>query len=194
LPPRDPPALAWDRFPWPEAVTWYARGLGAAREGNAGDARTAARRLDTLEAAARAGGEVLFAQNIRILRLSVTGWLAHLEKHVDSSVAHLREAAELEVETPKHAVTPAPTLPAYELLGDLLLEQEQPAEALVAYRRSLELYPGRFHSLLGAARSARAVGDASLARVFYQQLIEVAGAGTRVQEINEARAFTSGRR
>ena len=56
----------------------------------------------------------------------------------------MREAAELEASTPKHAVTPAPTLPADELLGDLLMEQKQPAEALAAYQRSLELYPRAF--------------------------------------------------
>ena len=71
----------------------------------------------------------------------------------------MREAAELEVSTPKPPVTPAPTLPAYELLGDLFLDQKRPAEAFVAYQRSLELYPRRFHSLLGAARAARATGN-----------------------------------
>ena len=73
----------------------------------------------------------------------------------------MREAAELEASTPKHAVTPGPTLPAHELLGDLLMEQKQPAEALAAYKRSLELYPKRFNGLLGAARAARALGDTS---------------------------------
>ncbi len=70
----------------------------------------------------------------------------------------MRRAAELEASTPKHAVTPGPTLPAEELLGDLLMEQKQPAEALAAYRRSLELYPKRFNSLLGAERAASAGG------------------------------------
>jgi cytochrome c-type biogenesis protein CcmH/NrfG len=35
------------------------------------------------------------------------------------------------------------------------MEQKQPAEALAAYKRSLELYPRRFNSLLGAARAGR---------------------------------------
>jgi tetratricopeptide (TPR) repeat protein len=66
----------------------------------------------------------------------------------------MREAAELEASTPKHAVTPAPMLPAYEQLGDLLMEQKQTAEALAAYERAMELYPKRLNSLLGAARAA----------------------------------------
>jgi tetratricopeptide (TPR) repeat protein len=191
LTPRDPPSLAWDRFAWPEAVTWFARGLGAVHEGNAEQARAAVDRLDTLESSARGGGEVLFAQNIRILRLTVGAWLAHLEGREDSSVALMRQAAELEVATPKHAVTPGPTLPAHELLGDLLLAQERPAEALVAYRRSLESYPKRFNSLLGAARAARASGDDTAARTFYRELIAVAGNGSRAEPIREARTFVA---
>jgi tetratricopeptide (TPR) repeat protein len=191
LTPRDPPSLAWDRFAWPEAVTWFARGLGAVHERNAEGARAAVDRLDTLEASARGGGEALFAQNIRILRLAVGAWLAHLEGRSDSSAALMRQAAELEVATPKHAVTPGPTLPAHELLGDLLLAQGRPADALDAYRRSLELYPGRFNSLLGAARAARASGDDSAARTFYRDLLAVAGNGSRAKPIDEARTFVA---
>jgi len=103
----------------------------------------------------------------------------------------MREAADLEVATPKHAVTPAPTLPAHELLGDLLMAQARPADALVAYRRALGLYPRRLNGLLGAARAARASGDASLARTFYQELLDVAGNATRASVLEEARAFVS---
>lgn len=191
LAPREPPTLDWDQFMWPEAVTWFARGLGAAREGRIEEARAAANRLDELETAATTAGEDLFARNIRILRLGVGAWLAQLEQETESSVALMREAAELEVATPKHAVTPAPTLPGYELLGDLLLEQGHPAEALVAYERSLDLYPRRFNSLLGAARAARASGDESAARTFYQELLELVVGETRRSALEEARAFVS---
>ena len=103
----------------------------------------------------------------------------------------MREAAELEAATPKAAVTPGPTLPAQEQLGDLLMEQKQSSEALAAYTRSLALYPGRFNSLLGAARAARALGDESQARAFYRQLLEVAGGGTRQPALKEAQSFAA---
>jgi tetratricopeptide (TPR) repeat protein len=189
LVPREPATLDWERFMWPEAVTWFARGLGAAHEGEREKARAAADRLDELETAAKKAGEDLFARNIRILRLAVSAWLAHVERDRERSVALMREASDLEISTPKHAVTPAPTLPAYELLGDLLLEQAHPAQALLAYKRSLELYPRRFNSLVGAARAARTSGDKSLARTFYRELLEVAGWGTRRSALQEARAF-----
>lgn len=189
LMPREPRDLDWDRFMWPEAVTWFARGLGAAHQGEIERARAAGDRLGALESAAAKAGEDLFARNIRVLRLEVRAWLAHAEHDGKSAVALMREAADLEQSSPKHAVTPAPSLPAYELLGDLLLEQERPADALVAYRRSLDLYPRRFNGLLGAARAARASGDETLARSFYQELLKTAGRGTRQSAIEEARTF-----
>jgi tetratricopeptide (TPR) repeat protein len=189
--PREPATLDWDRFTWPEAIARFARGLGAAHMGKINEARTAGERLVVLEAATREAGEDLFARNIRVLRLELNAWLAHVEGQRESSVAMMREAAELEASTPKHAVTPGPTLPAHELLGDLLMEQERPTEALAAYRRSLELYPRRFNGLLGAARAARALGDESLARTFYRELLEVADGGTRQPALHEAQTYVS---
>jgi tetratricopeptide (TPR) repeat protein len=154
--PREPATLAWDRFPWAEAISQFARGLGAAHLGKLDEAQTAGVRLEVLEAAARKSGEELFARNIGVLRLELASWSAHVEGRDDASVSLMREAADLEASTPKHAVTPGPTLPAYELLGDLLMEQRKPAEALAAYQRSLELYPNRFNSLRGVERAARA--------------------------------------
>ena len=193
LEPRDPPALDWDRFAWPEAVTWFARGIGSARSGRADGARAAVDRLAELEGAAGQAGEALFARNIHILGLETRAWLAHASRDDTTAVALMREAAELEATTPKHAVTPGPTLPAYELLGDLLLELDRPADALAMYRRSLEHHPGRFNSLLGAARSARKSGDDAAARTFYGELLEVGATGTRGSALNEARDFVARR-
>ena len=159
LPIREPASLDWDRFPWPEAITVHARGLGAARLGKPGDARAASQRLAALEANAAHAGEELFARNIRVLRLEVDAWTAQLEGEPDMAIERMQEAATLETSTPKHAVTPAPTIPAHEQLGDLWMTQGQPARALEAYRRSLELYPNRFGSLRGVSRAERALAQ-----------------------------------
>jgi len=191
LVPRQPATLDWGRFTWAEAVGLFARGLGAVHLGNIPEARAAAKRLEELDTATRQAGEDLFARNIRMLGLELNAWLAHAEGQRASSVTLMREAAELEAVTPKPAVTPGPTLPAQELLGDLLTDQQQPAEALAAYRRSLELYPKRFNSLLGAARSARALGDDASAHAFYQELLDVADGGTRQPALNEAETYVA---
>ncbi|HUR83090.1 MAG TPA: hypothetical protein VM733_20200, partial [Thermoanaerobaculia bacterium] len=140
-----------EKFTWPEAIVVFARGLGSAHTGNLETARKSVERLTELEAATRKNGEELFARNIGMLKLELDAWTRR-------SPQLMREAAELEAATPKPPVTPAPTLPATELLGDLLLELNQPAEALAAYRKSLELYPHRRNGVDGAARAERDLG------------------------------------
>jgi tetratricopeptide (TPR) repeat protein len=194
LVPRKPATLDWDRFTWAEAVVQFARGLGAAHLGRTREAMAAVERLEVLEGATRSAGEELFARNIQVLRLELGAWLAHVEERREAGVALMREAAELETSTPKHAVTPGPTLPAHELLGDLLMEQRQSSEALVAYKRSLELYPRRFNSLLGAARAARSLGDETQARAYYQRLLQIARGGIRQPALSEARGYVIHRR
>jgi hypothetical protein len=189
LVPGEPKVVDWNRFTWPEAIMQFAHGLGSAHVGKLDAATASAARLQTLEAATQKAGEDLFARNIQVLRLELQGWIAQASKDPKLAVIRVTEAAALETATPKHAVTPGPTFPANELLGDLLMEQKQPGLALVAYRQSLQAYPNRFNSLLGAARAAHASGDKARAREFYRQLIAVAGSATRAAPLGEARAY-----
>ncbi|HWP69467.1 MAG TPA: hypothetical protein VNM36_00140 [Gemmatimonadaceae bacterium] len=192
--PRTPATLAWDRFSWAEAISQFARGLGAVHLGKTAEARTARARLDTLERTMTNAREELFARNIRMLRLELDAWLAQSEGKGADGIALLREAATLEASTPKHAVTPGPTVPALELLGDMLLEQKQPDPALDAYKGALALYPNLFNSVLGSARAARAAGANAESRVYYQQLLRLADGGNREAIMAEARAFVAGGR
>lgn len=169
----------------------FARGLGAAQLGNLEAAKAAGERLEQLESATGKTGEELFTRNIRVLRLELAAWVAHRERQTESSLRLIREAAELEASTPKHAVTPGPTLPADEQLGDLLMELKQASEALAAYKRAMDLYPRRFNSLLGAARASTALGDKAMATDFYKTLLEVADGGTRQPALQEARKYVA---
>jgi tetratricopeptide (TPR) repeat protein len=193
LVPREPATLDWDRFAWPEAIVRFARGLGAAHLGNVTEARAAGKRLEELEGTTSKAGEDLFARSIQVLRLELDAWIAYREGQGEASVALMREAAKLEASTPKPAVTPGPTLPAPEMLGDLLMELNRPAEALASYEHSLQLYPRRFNGLLGAARAARALGDESRTRTFYLELLEVADGGTRQPVLKEAQEYVANR-
>jgi tetratricopeptide (TPR) repeat protein len=189
--PREPSSLAWDRFPWAEAIAMFARGLGAARLGDAGVAASSSERLTVLDSIAQRAGEVLFARNIRVLRMELDALRAYSEKKTDSALALLHAAANLESSTPKHPVTPAPTIPATEWAGDFLLELERPGDALAQYQHTLTAYPNRFNSLAGAARAARAAGQAGLARQYYERLLAVAGPESKRPILAEARGFLS---
>jgi tetratricopeptide (TPR) repeat protein len=100
----------------------------------------------------------------------------------------MRSAADLEDSTEKHPVTPGAVLPARELLGDLLLELNRPAEALKEFERSQTISPNRFNGLYGAARSAELAGDPIKARRYYQKLVQTSSLGNR-PALQDARDF-----
>jgi tetratricopeptide (TPR) repeat protein len=144
-------------YPYAEALTHFARALGAARTGAIGLARTSADSLRAFHARLAAAKEAYWAEQVAIQELAVTAWIQHAEGHGSEALASMREAARREDATEKAAVTPGPLAPARELLGDLLMAQGQPVEALAAYRAALEREPNRRRSMLGARRAEAAV-------------------------------------
>ena len=80
--------------------------------------------------------------------------------------------------------------PARELLGDLLLERNDPAHALVEYETSLGRTPGRFGGTYGAAHAAEMAGDRAKARIFYLRLETLAAhADSGRPELESMRVF-----
>jgi tetratricopeptide (TPR) repeat protein len=193
LTPRSPDYLAWDQYPWAEALTWFAQGLGTVHTGDLARAHQAERRMRELRDQAEKAGEQNHARYIEIDRRILVGRMQKAEGNEDHAVALTRSAAELESTVQKDPVTPGGFLPANEALGDLLLEMGQPLEALAAYESSLQTWPRRFNTMLGAARAARESGDASKARRYYADLLDVAaGASTDRAGVLEAKNFVAG--
>jgi cytochrome c-type biogenesis protein CcmH/NrfG len=85
----------------------------------------------------------------------LAGWIARSEGETEEAVRLMRSAAALEGTVEKDPTTPGALLPPYEALGDLLMDLDRPAEALEAYRAADEIWPGRYNTLLGAARAPR---------------------------------------
>jgi hypothetical protein len=85
-------------------------------------------------------------------------------------------ASEQEWATQKHPITPGELLPARELLGDLLLELNQPKEALEQYEMSLQRSPQRLNSVYGAALAAQLSSDVAKAKLYYEQVVELTSA------------------
>ena len=73
----------------------------------------------------------------------------------------------------KHPVTPGHVVPARELLGDMLLELNQPALALKEFEASRKIEPNRYRGLLGAARAAELSGDKVKAKGYYADLVRL---------------------
>ena len=80
-------------------------------------------------------------------------------------------------------------MPARVLLGAMLLEQTQPAEALKAFEASQRREPNRFRNYAGSAKAAEMMGDKAKAREYNAKLTELAkkGDGTR-PELMKAKA------
>jgi tetratricopeptide (TPR) repeat protein len=134
-------------FPHTEAMTYFARALGASRTGNLARARAAIDSLASIQQRLRANGEGYWAEQVAIQHLAAQAWLDLAERRETQALARMREAVAREDATEKNAVTPGPLAPARELLGDMLLELNRPSEAIAEYRTALQKEPNRRHAL-----------------------------------------------
>lgn len=192
LQPRNPDNYPWERFPAMEAITHFARALGAARSG---DTQTALQTLEKLIALREKAAETsaYWAKQIEIQRLSAKAWLTYEQGKQEEALDVMRSAAELEASTEKHPVTPGEVLPARELLADMLLEMGRYEEAHTEYEAALLRNPNRFNSLYGAGRAAELGGDKGKAALYYGKLIEMtANRGTERVKLQQAKKFLNG--
>jgi hypothetical protein len=166
--------LRQSNFPQADAITWFARGLGAARSGDAKGARAAADALQQLEAKLTTAREPYWAEQVAIQRLGVSAWATLAEGQADQALNLMAQAADREDRTEKNAVTPGPIAPAREQLGYMLLQTKRPAEALTAFAATLKKEPNRFLALAGAANAAKEKGDVAASRSYSKQLLTVA--------------------
>ena len=177
-------------LPYVEAVARFARAVGAGRAGDANAARAEVEALDALVARLREMREEYWTTVVEAQRLAASAWVERAEGRDEAALRLARQAAELEGTVEKHPVTPGPLLPARELLGDMLLELDRPAEALEAYEQTLTKEPGRARALFGAARAAELAGRDDVARRRYTELLELmATAEGERPEVRAARAF-----
>jgi hypothetical protein len=159
--------------PYTEAMTHFARGLAAAHLGDIQTARASREALSRIHDRLIQANEPYWAQQVEIQRRAVTAWLALAEGHADDALTEMRAAAELEDGTEKSAVTPGPLAPARELLGDMLLQINQPGPALEQFEATLKREPNRFRALYGAARAAQLKGDQAASHRYFHELMMI---------------------
>lgn len=182
------------KFPQTDALTYFARALGAARSGDTAAAEKNAEELARLHKALQDAKNNYWATEVEIQRLAVAGWIALAQGKTDDAQKLMRAAADLEDKNEKHIVTPGRIVPARELLGDMLLELKQPALALKEFEASQVREPNRFRSYYGAARAAEAAGDRRKAADYYAKLMElVKKSDSQRPELARARAYVAQR-
>jgi len=180
----------WTRYPWAEAIIAYTHSLGAARTGNVAAAEKDVERLAALRDALTQAKNTYWADQVEVQRRAAAAFVARAQGNTNEALTLLRPAADLEGTMDKHPVTPAAVVPTRELLGDLLLELNRPADALKEFESTLVAEPNRFRSLYGAARAAEGAANAARARTFYTNLVSLCGnADTERPELREAKAF-----
>ena len=190
IPIRMHSRFPWDKYPWFEAITYFARGLGSARINDITAAKDAVKMLDKLYENTVTAGQNYWAIQVDIKRITVAAWIANSEGKKEEALTLMQKAADLEDSVDKHPVTPSAVLPARELYGDMLLLSGKPNEALDAYTAALEISPNRFNSLYGAGNAAQLAENLDKAKLYYSKLMELTnGTESERTEIKEVISF-----
>ncbi len=145
--------------PYADAITWFARAVGAARSEDATLVAGSQKNIDELASIATrlgASNEPYWAEQVEIQRLAASAWLALARAQNERALALMREAAVREDRTEKSAVTPGPLAPAHEMLGEMLLGLRRPKEALAEFEKTIAKEPNRLRAKQGAEAARRA--------------------------------------
>jgi tetratricopeptide (TPR) repeat protein len=144
----------WDKFPWQKAIIHFARVMGHVHLNNV---NAAEKELDTLKAAYEKlkdqKNKALEAAQVAVQINASEGWIEYKKGNNEKALALMKAAADAEDATEKHPVTPCAVIPARELLGELLLEMNQPSLAIIAFEQDLKLHPNRRNGLIGLKAS-----------------------------------------
>ena len=177
------------KFPYTEAMTLFARAVGAARSGNSTAAEKDAARLAGIVDALKAANNDYWAAEVEAQRRAAAAWIAFAGGEHDEALGLMRSAAEIEDMSEKSAISPGRILPARELLGDMLLDSGRFDEALAAYEATLVNDPKRLRSFYGAAQAAAAAGKRDKARYYFSRIVEMTDSGSDRPALAKARAY-----
>ena len=168
-------------FAQAEAIAWFGRAIGAARSGDMTKAREAIDRLGVLKDKLAKANDDYWAGQVAIQEQAAGAWPALAEGRKADAIAAMRVAADLEDRSGKTVAMENRLSPIRELLGELLLDANEPAQALKEFEASLRNNPNRYRSFAGAAKAAERAGDRAQARSYYEKLVVLAAQadGTR---------------
>jgi hypothetical protein len=173
-----------------QAITYFARALGAARSGNPDAAKADIAKLAEISGKLREAKDAYWSEQVDIQRQVASAWVLYAQGKRDEALAAMSAAADAEDKTEKHPVTPGVPKPARELYGEMLLESGKPVEALAAFEATLKKEPNRLGATAGAAKAAEKAGDNAKAQDYYKKVVAIAGDADKSRtEVSDARAF-----
>jgi tetratricopeptide (TPR) repeat protein len=161
--------------PWlpAEAITHFARAMGAARSGDIIAAKADVQKLQDLRSSLENAKQPYWAEQVEIQVLASTAWVANGAGDRPEAQKYMRAAADLEDASEKHVAMENRLYPMRELLGDMLLEHGDAAAALKEYQVSMKNAPNRLRGFYGAAMAANSTGQKKLAATYWAKLAEL---------------------
>jgi hypothetical protein len=179
------------KFLYADAITYFARAVGAARSGNPTAANADIAKLVELRDKLKDAKDAYWSNIVDIQQQVASAWVLYAEGKYEEALIAMSAAAEAEDKTDKHPVTPGPLAPARELYGAMLLDRGMAKEALAAYEAVLKKEPNRLAAYVGAAKSAKASGDQVKAQQYTVQIArQTANADVSRPELIQIRETT----
>jgi tetratricopeptide (TPR) repeat protein len=185
-----PDNFPWEKFPWQNAITHFARLLGSVHIGNMNLARAELKSLYKSYDTLTGQKDVYKANQVMIQIKTGEAWILFGEGKMNDALKLMNIAADMEDKTEKSPVTPGEVIPANELLADMLMQLNKPAEALTAYEADIKTHPNRFNGLYGAGLASERANNLEKAKYYYRQLAVIANSPTANRaELKNARLF-----
>ncbi len=151
-----------------DSTVYWARAIGSAHLHHAEDVRKDVAAIDAIHKKLLAEKSE-YAEATEEDWKQAQAWLLFAEGRDDDAVEALRPMADKE-----DSLGDEPeSIPAREMIADMLLEAKRPQQALAEYQTDLKLNPNRFNGLYGAAQAAEAAGKQGDANEYYAMLLKV---------------------
>ena len=186
LAPAD--GFPWAKYPQGESINAYARGLGAAMNGNPAAAGIEVTRLERLRDVAASRKIGYWAEESDVQASVVRALMLCAEGKRAACLDGLRVAANREDASEKHVVTPGRLVPAREVLAYVTLDAGDASAALREFEAVLERDPNRLRAFAGASRAAQGAGDKKKATEYAAKLVDLTKtADTPLEEVARAK-------
>ncbi len=155
--------FAWEQFAWAQSIHFFARGIGAVRNGDVDAAHRELLAIKQLQSAQPETDLPYWRAQVQVQMDMITAWITMAEGDIEAALALASSTADSEDAVDKHPVTPGEVLPARELYAEMLFESGRFAESLAQFQIVLQGSPNRLNAMLGAIQAAEKSGNQALA-------------------------------